>query len=1018
MYFFYIYLAKLIDMKIFTFILLFFLISTNGSSQERLTNFFNPDIDKSSNPSDFIKLNDKLIFVAENDNFGAELWVSDGTSNSASLLKDINSGPSSGIAFVYSEFTKSRRFSEHTAILNNELYFIAQDGIGNGNLWKTDGTTQGTQKITNSVNFNFNFTNPQQSNIKLTTVNNEIFFHIVTENGIQFWKTDGTNSGTILVKDNVQVSEFGQDQYRGSLNNLYIFGSRTLNSDKIELWRSDGTESGTFQLISNIDGNGSNGGTQGLNQLIEFDSELYFVARGDIFSEPRTRIGIVKTDGSIANTMGIQNLYTANELFDFSNVIEINNNLYFSFYRFSTRELDIWKYDPVLGVANIIYSVNEGFQFMTSNLAADEANLIFTGPSQNNKTALLQLNTLNNEVQEIKELSDETPVGFYSSTHFPNRIQRLNDNEFYIKQTVDGNFSNGFTQGWITNISSEGTIAVNALNNLIRAFTFNNSLFFPRIEQNLGNELWFSDGTDSGTTIYQNLNTFPLGIEPSASTEFLKIKNISATNDNVIFGATDPSNGFEPRAVNGTTEATELLLDVNPGIENSDPGILSGYVNYNGEVYFSATQAGFATQKVFKTDGTSSGTSLLPGLPNGSSSQITNFIEMNGVLYFTGRIGNIHYLFSTDGSNISVVKNFGSGTNTFDMISSGDKLYLYNPTFSGPQIWVSDGTESGTILLKTFITYGGFLTASNNKVYFSAKEIFEDELELWQTDGTVSGTIELINIGAGYDSAPQNIVSLGDNIIFSAFTIEEGRELWISDGTPTGTTLLKDINNSPLPSLPNNTGIKTSSILSMDDYALFAASDGVNDTELWITDGTTNGTTILKNINSELSSNPGKFVKIGDKAYFQATSQNEGTELWVSDGTENGTLLISDTINPGINGSNPQDMIAVDNDLVFTATSTSSGRQIYILRNQLLSVVDLSGNVSTELFPNPTSEYVNINSELAIESAKIFDINGKLIKKIDKIESQRIDVSDLLSGIYILSLETDGRAISKKLIIN
>src|SRR5262245_42928931 len=68
--------------------------------------------------------------------------------------------------------------------------------------------------------------------------------------------------------------------------------------------------------------------------------------------------------------------------------------------------------------------------------------------------------------------------------------------------------------------------------------------------------------------------------------------------------------------------------------------------------------------------------------------------------------------------------------------------------------------------------------------------------ELWKSDGTEAGTVLVKDVLSGVESSdPQQLTNLnGSLLFFSATTPETGRELWKSDGTTTGTVLVKDIN--------------------------------------------------------------------------------------------------------------------------------------------------------------------------------------------------------------------------------
>ena len=128
--------------------------------------------------------------------------------------------------------------------------------------------------------------------------------------------------------------------------------------------------------------------------------------------------------------------------------------------------------------------------------------------------------------------------------------------------------------------------------------------------------------------------------------------------------------------------------------------------------------------------------------------------------------------------------------------------------------------------------------------------------------------------------------------------LQKGRELWRTDGTGPGTTLVKDI--VPGPDSSNREG--NYHLTSSGTYLLFAANNAASGLELWKSDGTGAGTTLLKEINTGNanadSSNPHNFYPLNGSFLFTATDATHGEELWTTDGTAGGTALVKD-INPG-----------------------------------------------------------------------------------------------------------------------
>src|SRR5581483_2846003 len=103
------------------------------------------------------------------------------------------------------------------------------------------------------------------------------------------------------------------------------------------------------------------------------------------------------------------------------------------------------------------------------------------------------------------------------------------------------------------------------------------------------------------------------------------------------------------------------------------------------------------------------------------------------------------------------------------------------------------------------------------------------------------------------------------------------------------------------------------------------------------TDGSAAGTRLLRDIapgsaGSAPAGESGKDLPMavaGGKLFFAATdtSGGHGVELWKTDGTPNGTALVKD-IRTGLPASSPDDFVAVGNVVYFTADDGTSGREL------------------------------------------------------------------------------------------
>lgn len=258
----------------------------------------------------------------------------------------------------------------------------------------------------------------------------------------------------------------------------------------------------------------------------------------------------------------------------------------------------------------------------------------------------------------------------------------------------------------------------------------------------------------------------------------------------------------------------------------------------------------------------------------------------------------------------------------------------------GFELWVSDGTEAGTRRLLDLnttedpntpgATLGSdpdFLTMAGDLLYFSAND--GTGRALWASDGTASGTRKL---GSGRDTPldPTDLITLGNKVIFAAHRDGEAgaRELWISDGTTTGTRELVNLNTNVVGGHPQ--GSDPSSFTSFGDMVMFRAdADGAGGAELWVSDGTAQGTHRLASVDPGETHIP--HVIHNDLFFFMGKTTPQGRELWVSDGTSGGTRMVVDLV-PGSGSGLPDDvlMMSTAHGVVFSAVSASMGLELWI----------------------------------------------------------------------------------------
>ena len=187
--------------------------------------------------------------------------------------------------------------------------------------------------------------------------------------------------------------------------------------------------------------------------------------------------------------------------------------------------------------------------------------------------------------------------------------------------------------------------------------------------------------------------------------------------------------------------------------------------------------------------------------------------------------------------------------------------------------------------------------------------------------GGSGGKLEIIDIYPGRSgTSPVNLIELNGVVMFGLYDRNRG-QLWRSDGTPEGTWMVKDI-------CPTG-GANILNTLVVNGILFFSAQDGINGQELWRSDGTPDGTWMVKDINPGSSSSEVKdLVSFSGLLYFSAYDPVNGWELWRSDGTESGTWLVKDII-PGENGSHPKNFKELKGFLYFVALTPNYNSEIW-----------------------------------------------------------------------------------------
>lgn len=371
-------------------------------------------------------------------------------------------------------------------------------------------------------------------------------------------------------------------------------------------------------------------------------------------------------------------------------------------------------------------------------------------------------------------------------------------------------------------------------------------------------------GPDTGTLeLVKDINPGPAGSDVSRPI---------ARGSKYLFSATTTSGGREPWVTDGTDAGTMQLADCAAGAASSAPQWIDTSVEFGPLLPMFSANNSVTGRELWRTDGTPAGTAMIVDLRPGTASGVVS-------------------------SSLAV---------------RGGRLYFWgNDGVSGTELWRTDGTAAGTAMVAdlspgTASTGVGALAAAPfGPLVFSAN-VSGLGAEPYVVDPLTGAATLLGDLAPGAtSSSPLGLQAIGNGVYFSANTAA-GREPWFTDG---GSVFqIADI---------NPTGSSTPShFTAAGDYVLFTANNGSNGVELWRTDGSAAGTTMVADIApGSASSSPFAITPIGNgRCVFTATDGVAGREPWMTDGTAAGTIRLAD-VNPGAAGSNPQHYDIVDGQL-------------------------------------------------------------------------------------------------------
>ncbi len=388
----------------------------------------------------------------------------------------------------------------------------------------------------------------------------------------------------------------------------------------------------------------------------------------------------------------------------------------------------------------------------------------------------------------------------------------------------------------------------------------------------------------------------------------------------------------------------------------------------NGSILFlnTSTDSGL---ELWITDGTVAGTRLVKDINSGKGNVSGQFAGLNG-------------------------------------FSFKEKAYFMANDGNGPEVWVSDGTEAGTGILKDEVTTGNSnqyvaLPYAKNDNYF----IYQGaNFNVYASDGTTAGTQ---SIGT-YENAPINFYTEGltmgaQTSGYMYFTAKDGStRLYKTDGTQSNTTVVTDqINASLLTYITEYNG------------SLYGLYSNPTTSKVDLLSISSSGISTIKtfsdaNLSTTTTSSFGRISVADGKMYFRGVDGSAGIEYWESDGTTEGTKMLNDFTGFGTaDGAKPHNIV-FDDTFVFSAEDASSGGvgiELWAAKGSLTTGLSEQVNAASfSLYPNPSSGSIQIStSDNTTKVITIYNSSGaKVLEETSSDEHIRLAISTLPQGVYLV----------------
>lgn len=380
-----------------------------------------------------------------------------------------------------------------------------------------------------------------------------------------------------------------------------------------------------------------------------------------------------------------------------------------------------------------------------------------------------------------------------------------------------------------------------------------------------------------------------------------------------------------PAAAGAGKARVELVADLNPGPVSAFPSESDAphpFWASRGSMFFSARSPDVGVEP-WVSDGTAATTRLVGDIAPGSGSVMLGNVASTAhgtLLPVGGAVGDgpvSYWSTTTTGAAAGdLTLLWSSPLGSTDAVRFGDDALVLASNEELVQLWRTDGTVGAPELLYDDLILGTELHTAGDHAFF-----LDAQNPLMVTDGTVGGTHKVRRWADGLfgSTAVFQMTSLDHRVVFEVNAPKRiGAELWVSDGTTAGTRLLRDIRPGEAESRPRH-------LTRSAGVIYFVANDGRHGREVWRTDGTTAGTTRVTNLAVGVR---GLRVCAGSLLFVGV--DRASAALWTSDGTPGTERRVARL--PSALGRTPKSLRCLPGGIAFTADDGQHGREVWTLR--------------------------------------------------------------------------------------